>query len=212
MNPFPLTFPPLNATINHPNPNIDFTPFLPQAGMTAPPPSNTYPYTENYFLSIERQLAANTVLSLSYVGSQAHHLLVAYSANPGNPALCLALSNPSAVAPGSPTCGPFGENSTYVTAAGQVINGTRGPLGPNFDNDDYIASIGNSNYNSFQASLRHTSGRLDIDDCLHVQQIHRSILQPGRTALSIQLRSDARDFGVGFDAQSRRNVSVPASR
>jgi len=161
VNPFPLTFPPLNATVSHPNPNIDFTPFLPQAGMTAPPPSNTYPYTENYFLSIERQLAANTVLSLSYVGSQAHHLLVTYSANPGNPALCLQLSNPSALAPGSAPCGPFGENSTYVTAASQVINGTRGPLGPNFDNNNYIASIGNSNYNSFQASLRHTSGRLD---------------------------------------------------
>ena len=52
VNPFPLTFPPLNATINHPNPNIDFSPYLPQAGMTAPPPSNTYPYTENYFFSI----------------------------------------------------------------------------------------------------------------------------------------------------------------
>jgi hypothetical protein len=161
VNPFPLTFPPLNATVNHPNPNIDYAPFLPQAGMTAPPPSNTYPYTENYFFSIERQLAANAVLSLSYVGSQGHHQLVTYSANPGNPALCLALSNPSAVAPGSPTCGPFGENSTYTTASGQVINGTRGPLGPNFANDDYIASIGNSNYNSFQASLRHTSRRLD---------------------------------------------------
>jgi hypothetical protein len=129
--------------------------------MTAPPPSNTYPYTENYFFSIERQLAANTVLSLSYVGSQAHHLLVTYSANPGSPSLCLALSSSSAVAPGSPTCGPFGENSTYTTAAGQVVNGTRGPLGGNFDNDEYIASIGNSNYNSFQASLRHTSRRLD---------------------------------------------------
>jgi hypothetical protein len=161
VNPFPLTFPPLNATVNHPNPNIDFSPFLPQAGMTAPPPSNTYPYTENYFFSIERQLASATVLSLSYVGSQAHHLLMTYSANPGNPALCLMLSKPSALAPGTTPCAPFGENSTYVTASGQAINGTRGPLGSNFDNDDYIASMGNSNYNSFQASLRHTSRRLD---------------------------------------------------
>ncbi len=56
MQPFPLTFPPLNASATHPNPNIDFSPFLPQAGMTAPPPSNTYPYNENYFFSIERQL------------------------------------------------------------------------------------------------------------------------------------------------------------
>ena len=162
VNPFPLKFPPLNASVTHPNPNIDFTPLLPQAGMTAPRPSNTYPYNENYFFSIERQLAANTVLSLSYVGSQAHHLLVIYSANPGNPALCLALSNPAAVAPGSPTCGPFGEDTTYVTASGRVVNGTRGPLGPNFHNNDYDDSIGNSNYNSLQASLRHTSRRLDV--------------------------------------------------
>jgi hypothetical protein len=162
VNPFPLTFPPLNATVTHPNPNIDYSPFLPQAGMTAPPPSNTYPYNENYFLSIERQLATDTVLSVSYVGSQAHHLLVGYSANPGNPALCLALSNPKALAPGSPTCGPFGEDATFVTAGGKIIQGTRGPLGPNFHNNAYDASIGNSNYNALEASLRHTSGRLDL--------------------------------------------------
>jgi hypothetical protein len=161
VNPFPRTFPPLNAAVRNPNPNIDFSPFLPQAGMTAPPPSNIYPYSENYFFSIGRELAAGTTLSVSYVGSQAHHLLVTYSANPGNPALCLALSSASAVAAGSPTCGPFGENSIYTAAVGQTTNGTRGPLGPNFDNDDYIASIGNSNYNALEVSLRHSSRRLD---------------------------------------------------
>jgi hypothetical protein len=161
-NPFPLTFPPLNASINHPNPNVDFSVYIPQAGMTAPPPTNTYPYNENYFLSIQRQLSPTTLLSLSYVGSQAHHLLVIYSANPGNPALCLALSKPSAVAPGSPTCGPFGEDTKYITAAGQTIQGTRTGLGPDFANDDYDASIGNSNFNSFQTSLRHSSKRLSM--------------------------------------------------
>jgi hypothetical protein len=140
-DPFPLTFPPLNASANRPNP-IVFSKFFPIAGMTAPPPSNTYPYAENYFLSIERQLSADTVLSFSYVGSEAHHLLVVYSANPGNPALCLTL----------PTCGPFGEDR----------NGTRGPLGPKFANDDYDASIGNSNYNSFQADVRHSGKRLNF--------------------------------------------------
>jgi hypothetical protein len=130
--------------------------------MTAPPPWNTYPYNENYFLSIGRQLAASTVLSLSYLGSQAHHLLAVYSANPGNPALCLALSQPRAVASGTPTCGPFGEDTTYITAAGKQIAGTRGPLGPAFANDDYDASIANSNYNSFQASLRHAGKGLDL--------------------------------------------------
>ena len=160
--PFPLTFPPLNASPDHPNTSIDFSSFLPITGMTAPNRSNTFPYNENYFFSIERQLSADTLLSLSYVGSQAHHLLVVYSANPGNPGLCLALSKPSAVAPGSPTCGPFGEDTTYVTAAGQTVNGTRGPFGAAYGNDDFDASIGNSNYNSFQTSIRHAGKRLSF--------------------------------------------------
>jgi hypothetical protein len=160
VQPFPLTFPPLDATVNHPNPNIDFSSFIPQAGMTTPYRGNSYPYSENYFLSLEREVFKDTVLNLSYVGSQAHHLLVVYSANPGNPSLCLALSTPSAVAPGSPTCGPFAEDATYITAAGQVINGTRGPFGSNFSNDDFEGSFGNSSYNALEASLRHNSGRL----------------------------------------------------
>lgn len=156
-NPFPLTFPKLSGhTPNNPD-YIDFTPFEPIAGMTAPPPWNTYPYTENYFLSVQREIGTSTLFSLSYVGSQAHHLLAIYSANPGNPALCLALSNPSAVATGTPTCGPFAENTVYTTAAGQIVNGTRTALGPAFANDDYDASIGNSNYNSLQVTLRHAA-------------------------------------------------------
>jgi hypothetical protein len=162
VQPFPLTFPPLNASVNHPNPNIDFSPYLPQAGMTSPFRGNTYPYNNNYFLSIERELHADTVLSLSYVGSEAHHLLLVYSANPGNPALCLALSKRDAVAPGSSTCGPFAEDATYITAAGKIIHGTRGPFGSNFSNDDFEGSFGNSTYNAFEASLRHTSGAVDV--------------------------------------------------
>jgi hypothetical protein len=130
--------------------------------MTAPPPGNTYPYNENYFLSVERQFGAGTLLSLSYVGSQAHHLLVVYSANPGNPALCLALTRPNAVAAGTPTCGPFGEDTAYTLPNGKVLSGTRAGLGPAFANDDFDASIGNSNYNSFQTGLRHSGNKLDL--------------------------------------------------
>ena len=162
VQPFPLKFPRLDATVKNANPGIDFSPFLPQAGMTAPTPGNTYPYNENYFVSIERQLSSNFLFSVSYAGSQAHHLLLVYSANPGNPALCLGLSDPKAVAPGTPTCGPFAEDLTYTTASGQVINSTRGPLGANFHNDDYEGSIGNSNYNSLEASLRRTGTTLDF--------------------------------------------------
>jgi hypothetical protein len=161
VQPFPLVFPPLNATVNHPNPNIDFTPFFPQAGMTAPKTTNTYPYNENYFLSIERQLTGNTVLSFSYVGSQAHHLILVHSNNPGDPALCLQLSQPSAVMSGTATCGPFAEDATYTTAAGKTINGTRGPFGgPQFSNNGYEDSIGNSSYNSFEANVRHSGSGL----------------------------------------------------
>ena len=130
--PFPLNFPPLNASVNNPNSSVDFSPFLPQAGMTTPKPSNTYPYNENYYISIERQLARNTMMSLSYVGSQAHHLLLVYSNNPGDPALCKFLSNPANVAPRTATCGPFAEDATYTGANGAVYNGTRGPFGSNF--------------------------------------------------------------------------------
>lgn len=154
INPFPLTFPPLNASVSHPNPSINYAQFPSIAGMTAPPPTNTYPYTENYFLSVQRELNANTVLNLSYVGSEAHHLLVVYSANPGNPALCLSL----------PGCGPGGENppTPYVNSSGQQIICTRQGIGCAFGNDDYEGSVGNSNYNSFQATLQRRTKSLDL--------------------------------------------------
>ena len=113
-------------------------------------------------LSLQRQIGNNTLLSVSYVGNQAHHLLVLEAANPGNPALCLSLSQPNEVAPGSATCGPFGESSVYTSASGQAINGTRGPLGPAFGSVSYQTTIGNSNYNALEASLHHTSGRLQL--------------------------------------------------
>ncbi|HWE52187.1 MAG TPA: TonB-dependent receptor [Bryobacteraceae bacterium] len=161
-NPFPLSFPPLNTSISRPDSNYDFSMFEPIAGATGPNPRNTYPYNENYFLSIERQLGKDTLLNLSYVGSQAHHLLLTYSVNPGNPALCLALSSPGSVASGSATCGPFGEDTQYVSASGTVYNGTRGPFGSALGNDDYESSVGNSVYNSFQATLRHSARTFSV--------------------------------------------------
>ena len=133
--------------------------------------ANRIPYVEEYMLSLERQLGANTVLSVSYVGTQWHRLLVMEEANPGDPALCLRLSQPSEVAPGSPTCGPFGESNVFTAASGQVINGTRGPLGSNFGSDTIQATIGKSNYNALQLSLRHTSGRLEFSAGIHLRQV-----------------------------------------
>jgi len=161
-NPFPLNFPSLNTSITNPDATQNFSLFVPLSGMTAPVPWNTYPYTENYFLSLQRQFGQSMMLSASYVGSQAHHLLLVYSNNPGNPALCLKLSQPSAVAPNTATCGPFGEDTQYITAAGQTIDGTRVGLGPDFGNDDYDASIGNSSFNALEVTLRYTTPSLSF--------------------------------------------------
>ena len=98
----------------------------------------------------------------SYIGSQGHHLLVLLAANPGNPALCVSLSQPSDVMPETPTCGPFGENLVYTRSNGQVVNGTRAPFGNDFGTDVYFAAMGNSAYNSLQVSLRHSGGGLTV--------------------------------------------------
>jgi Carboxypeptidase regulatory-like domain/TonB dependent receptor len=158
---FPVQLAPLNTSASHPN-NIDFSQFEPISGIPNYPASNRIPYTEEYSLSIERGFGNNTLLSASYVGTQSHHLLVLVEANPGNPALCLQLSNPANLAPGQTPCGPFGESNVFTTASGQVINGTRGPLGPNFGSDTNQATVANSSYNSLQVSLRHTSGPLQM--------------------------------------------------
>jgi Carboxypeptidase regulatory-like domain/TonB dependent receptor-like, beta-barrel len=159
---FPVQLGPLNASAQHPDASFNWSQFEPISGMPNYAMNNKIPYTEEYMLSIERGFGNNTVLSASYVGTQAHHLLVLEEANPGKPALCLQLSNPANLAPGQTPCGPFNESNVFTTAAGQVINGTRGPLGSNFGSDTLETSIGNSNYNSLQVTLRHTSGPLQL--------------------------------------------------
>src|ERR1700733_11439859 len=159
---FPVTLARLNSSAKHPDDNIHWAQFEPITGLPNYLTTNRIPYTEEYMLSLERGLGANTVLSLNYVGTQAHRLLVIEEANPGNPALCLFLSNPANLASGQTPCGPFGEDTTYTTSTGRVIQGTREPLGPEFGSNANQATIGNSNYNALQVTLRHTSKRLNV--------------------------------------------------
>ncbi len=157
---FPVKFAPLNSSSSHPDSSVDWSQYEPISGIPAYPVTNRIPYTEQYMLSIERQIGDNTLLNATYVGNQSHRLLVLMESNPGDPALCLSLSHPSEVAAGSATCGPFGESNIYTTASGQTVNGTRGPLGPKFGSDTNQSTIGNSDYNALEMSLRHTSGPL----------------------------------------------------
>jgi hypothetical protein len=87
---------------------------------------------------------------------------VLIESNPGNPALCLSLSQPSEVQPGTLTCGANGEDTVYYPIAGGQVNGTRGPLGSNFGSDALQSNIGRANYNALELSARHTSGRLEF--------------------------------------------------
>jgi hypothetical protein len=159
---FPLAFPPFGASARHPNDTVDWQLYLPLTGIPSFYNQNVPPYAGNFTVSLERQLAANTSLRLAYDGSEAHHLLVMEEANPGNAALCLSLSQPAEVMPGTATCGPFGETSTYTTAAGATIAGTRGPFPAAFGGVTYQKTIGNSSYNAFEATLRHSTGNLEL--------------------------------------------------
>ena len=160
--PFPYTFAPHNSSASHPDPDFDWSAVEPISGIPAYNIHNRIPYSDQWMLSIERQIGSNTVVNASYVGNIGRRLRVLVEANPGDPALCLSLSKPSQVAPGSATCGPFGENNIFTTASGQSVNGTRGPLGSNFGSDAYQSTVGISNYNALELSARHTSGKLEF--------------------------------------------------
>jgi hypothetical protein len=69
-------------------------------------------------LSIERQAGPNMIFGATYIGTYSHHQRVLIEPNPGNPALCLSLSQASQVQAGTPTCGPGGEDRVYFTITG----------------------------------------------------------------------------------------------
>ncbi len=140
------------------------TRYTPISGAVSYFHKNPTPYSMALNFTVERQITANTVVSAGYVGSLGRHLMTVVEANPGNPALCLSLSQPQDVAPGSPTCGPFGENLVYTRADGTVVNGTRNLAGfPNsIGTNAWFKNMGNSNYDALDLTLKHTSGRLTM--------------------------------------------------
>jgi hypothetical protein len=160
--PFPYGFAPLNSSRTNPDNKIHWSTYEPISGIPGYDIHNHTPYSEEWMLSIERQAGPNTVFSANYIGTVSHHQRVLVEVNPGNPALCLSLSQASEVQPGTATCGSGGENGVYYPVAGGVVDGTRGPLGPNFGSDALQSTVGNANYNALELSLRHTSGRLEF--------------------------------------------------
>jgi hypothetical protein len=135
-NPFPFTFPPHSVSAQSPFTSFNFAAVTPISAAPYYFYRNAVPYTESYMLSLQRQIAASALLTVSFSGNQGHHLLVMVPTNTGDPATCLAL----------PGCGPFAEN------------GARPGLGPKFGPVTAQETVANSNYNALEASLRLTPG------------------------------------------------------
>jgi len=159
---FPQQFPPLNASPDNPVTNIDWSHFLPVNADPFFGTQNKTPYSENFMVSAQRELAPNMVFTASYVGSRGHNMLVLQQANPGDPALCLSVSQAQQVAPGSPTCGPFAENGVFTRADGTVIHGTRTALGPDYGSVTKQTTIGYARYNGMELNVRYTHGPVNL--------------------------------------------------
>ncbi len=101
------------------------------------------PYVQNFNFTIERQLPANTILSMAYVGALGRHLVNTRELNPGiNPAGCAA----------DPACNedPAGQITNYPEnfRYPQTLDGTTV-----FGSVGNIQTSGISNYNSLQVTL-----------------------------------------------------------
>jgi hypothetical protein len=173
---FPFAFPPRGVSANNPDSTFNWAGAEPIEGALAYYHGNVTPYSEDYELSVQRQVGSGTVVSLSYVGTQGHKLLTELESNPGNAQLCLQLA--------AQGCGPFGEGNQYTLDPGEpfpsaatpavettgpcasgvgtcnVVNTTYTVIPPqngNFvlGNNPYEITAAQSSYNSFQASVRH---------------------------------------------------------
>ncbi len=161
-DPFPLSFPPHDVSAKNPDTSFDFASVIPISADPYFYYRNAAPYTENYMLSFERQISPSMLLTVSYVGNQGHHLLDVVPTNPSNQALCLSLSQSNEVAPGSPTCGPFGEDALITSASGQVYPGTRSGLGSDYGENTAQETVGNSTYNALETNLRYAGKRSEF--------------------------------------------------
>jgi hypothetical protein len=159
---FPVQVPPYGTSPNHPDPNVDWSRYEPISGAGSPFFKNKTPYSMTLNFTLERQISQGTLASASCIGSLGRHLLTITEANPGNPALCLSLSQPQDVAPGTPTCGPFGENQVYTRANGQIVTGTRSPFPNQIGTNGSYATMGNSHYHGLELTLKRTRGPLTL--------------------------------------------------
>jgi hypothetical protein len=138
---FPLPHVAYGASRANPNTSVNWSQFEPLVGIPAVDPGDVTPYAQHWMASIERQLGASTLATVSYVGTSSHHLLVLEEMNPANPALCLSLGA---------ACGPFNEQAARTT------------FGPQFGSVELQRTIANAHYNAFEATLNRRTHGLEL--------------------------------------------------
>jgi hypothetical protein len=133
-NKFPFAFPTAGST-----PDFSlFEPFI----LSQYAPNYTMPYSQNFNLTIERELPSNIIASVAYVGALARHNQITIEGNPITQAghdACLA----------SPSCVANRTLQSFFFPT-HTLNGN----GNIFASVGEISSGGNSNYNSLQLSAR----------------------------------------------------------
>lgn len=131
-------------------------------------PGNKTQMAEHYNVSVQRQLDKSTVLTVSYVGTQGHHIQRNVPLIYGSASLCESLAG----------CGPNGEGGVYAQG-GQTYYGTlvglisNQAISPNYHNSSggpvvafasatWNQNSGNSNYNSLQVSAERRARDLTL--------------------------------------------------
>lgn len=162
---FPLPAGVISASPKNPDTNINWAQFEPISSSPTYYYGNVTPYSEGWMLSLQRQLAASTVMTLSYVGSAGKHEMVIDEANPATQSLCLSVSQPDQVTPDSNVCGPFGETGTFTSTSGAVVMPRQqlGPMGGiNFGSTGWYRTMGSSSFNALEASLQYKGKRTTV--------------------------------------------------
>lgn len=97
-----------------PGTSVDWSAFRPILLFGELQPNLRAQYTAQYNLGIQREIAKDLVLSVGYVGSQGHRLLVTRDLNYGNPQTCLDLQSMSnTYGDSNLACGPYFADSPF---------------------------------------------------------------------------------------------------
>jgi hypothetical protein len=98
------------------------------------------PYVFNFYLGIQHEIMPKTVLDVKYVGTAGHKLFRAEDVN----------RQPGSYLPGD----TFGNGAQVVDSFGRTLTGLGGRLNQNYGRLRAWENSVNSNYNSFQGSLK----------------------------------------------------------